>query len=41
MIAAAHFPLHNDPANNQFERASAHGRIQLFHSHLVVRTSCR
>lgn len=27
MIAAARLPLRNDPANNQFERPSAHGRI--------------
>lgn len=27
MIAAARFPLRNDPANNQFERPTAHGRI--------------
>ena len=29
MIAAARLPLRNDPANNQFERPSAHGRIWL------------
>lgn len=27
MIAAARLPLRRDPANNQFERPSAHGRI--------------
>lgn len=27
MIAAARLPLRSDPANNQFERPSAHGRI--------------
>jgi hypothetical protein len=27
MIAAAVFPLRSDPANNQFERPSAHGLI--------------
>lgn len=27
MIAAARFPLRSDPANSQFERPSAHGRI--------------
>ena len=29
MIAAARLPLRSDPANNQFERPSAHGRIWL------------
>ena len=28
MIAAARFPLRSDPANNPFERPSAHGRIK-------------
>ncbi|MCY1411602.1 hypothetical protein D9M71_269910 [compost metagenome] len=27
MIAAARLPLRSDPANSQFERPSAHGRI--------------
>ena len=27
MIAAARLPLRSDPANNQFERPRAHGRI--------------
>ena len=27
MIAAARLPLHNEPANNQFERSSAHSLI--------------
>ncbi|RMQ32431.1 hypothetical protein ALQ07_200043 [Pseudomonas syringae pv. actinidiae] len=27
MIAAARLPLRRDPANNQLERPSAHGRI--------------
>lgn len=27
MIAAARLPLRSDPANNQFERPNAHGRI--------------
>jgi len=27
MIAAARLPLRRDPANSQFERPSAHGRI--------------
>jgi hypothetical protein len=27
MIAAASLPLRSDPANNQFERPSAHGLI--------------
>ncbi len=29
MIAAARFPLRSDPANNQFERPSAHDRKRL------------
>jgi len=29
MIAAARLPLRSDPANNQFERPSAQGRIWL------------
>lgn len=29
MIAAARLPLRSDPANSQFERPSAHGRIWL------------
>ncbi len=29
MITAARLPLRSDPANNQFERPSAHGRIWL------------
>jgi len=28
MIAAARLPLRSDPANNQFDRPSAHGRIK-------------
>lgn len=27
MVAAARLPLRSDPANNQFERARAHGLI--------------
>ncbi len=29
MMAAARFPLRSDPANNQFDRPSAQGRIRI------------
>ena len=39
MIAAARFPLRSDPANNQFERPGAHGRIWLSGSQTRLPTS--